>query len=277
MEQNNSQSNETSNIKNTIQDLSTSISFNRKKIHNAGCINTFWLKIIAIVCMTIDHVGACLGIIYVNQQYYLSGLMDMNTYSILRIIGRLAFPIFCYLIVEGLFYTRDVMNYIIRLLIFALISQIPFSLMTRKAPFAFDKNLNVYFTLALGLITIALIDYFKERSNKKDIPTPIFLLLSAVAIICSTSFADTINTDYAGYGVWVIVIFYAFRDKPLLISIGLLIATLLMSNTTELYALIAMIPIVMHNHQKGFSMKYVFYAYYPVHMLALYFVWLALS
>lgn len=277
MENNKSQQEEASYPNRTLNNMSTSIKLNHRIIHNTGFINTFWLKIIAILCMTIDHVGACLGVIYVNNQYYLSGLMDLDTYSILRTIGRLAFPIFCYLIVEGLFYTRDVMNYIIRLLVFALISQIPFSLMTKKTPFAFEQNLNVYFTLALGLITIALINYFKKRYNSKDIPMPIFLLLSAVAIICSTSFANTINTDYAGYGVLVIVIFYVFRDKPLLISVALLIATLLMSNVTELYALLAMIPIVLHNHKKGFSMKYVFYMYYPAHMLILYFVWMALS
>ncbi len=259
----------------TLNDISTSIKFNRKRIHNMGFINTFWLKIIAIFCMTIDHLGACLGLVYQNGTHYLSGFMTLDTYNTLRIIGRVAFPIFCYLIVEGLFYTKNVINYIIRLLLFALLSQIPFSLMTRRAPFEFNQNLNVYFTLALGLITIAAIDYFKERCSKGDIPKPIFIILCAVAIVSTTSFADTIHTDYAGYGVLVIVLFYIFRDKPLLTLIALFLATYYMSNSIEMYALLAMIPIVLHNHKKGPSLKYAFYIYYPLHMLIIYFISLA--
>lgn len=248
------------------------IVFARKQIYNYGFLSTFWLKIIAIICMTVDHVGLCLGLIYKNEGYYLSGLMSFDTYNLLRTIGRLAFPIFCYLIVEGLIYTRDVFNYVLRLFIFAAFSQIPFSLMTKRQALAFDKNLNVYFTLAFGLITIAAIDYFKKLNKKKTINTPIFILLSAVVIICSTSFADSINTDYAGYGVLVIVIFYVFKDKPLFITGALAIATYLMSSGIEMYALCAMVPIILHNHQKGPSLKYVFYLYYPVHMLILYFI-----
>ncbi len=272
MTNNENQNQEMSGTKQTLQDISTSISFNRKRIHNMGFINTFWLKIIAILCMTIDHLGACLGLVYDNGVHYLSGFMSFNTYTVLRTIGRVAFPIFCYLIVEGLIYTKNVMNYIIRLLIFALISQIPFSLMTRKAPFDFQQNLNVYFTLALGLITIAAIDYFRERSKKGDIPKPIFIILCAVVIISSTSFADTVQTDYAGYGVLVIVIFYIFKDMPLLTLFALFLATYYMSNSIEMYALLAMIPIVLHNHQKGPSLKYAFYMYYPIHMLIIYFI-----
>lgn len=246
--------------------------FDRKKIYHTGFLSTFWLKIIAIACMTIDHTGLCLGLVYKNESYYLSGFMSYDTYSLMRTIGRLAFPIFCYLIVEGLFYTHDVFLYTLRLFIFAGLSQIPFSLMTKREAFAFEQNLNVYFTLAFGLITIAAIEYFKKLEKKKTINKPIFVLLSAVVIICSTSFADTINTDYAGYGVLVIIIFYVFKDKPLFITGALAIATYLMSSGVEMYALLAMVPIVLHNHQKGPSLKYIFYMYYPVHMLILYFV-----
>ncbi len=246
--------------------------FDRKKIYHAGFLSTFWLKIIAIICMTVDHAGLCLGLVYKNESYYLSGFMSYDTYSLMRTMGRLAFPIFCYLIVEGLFYTHDVFLYTLRLFIFAGLSQIPFSLMTKREAFAFEQNLNVYFTLAFGLITIAAIEYFKKLEKKKTINTPIFVLLSAVVIICSTSFADTINTDYAGYGVVVIVIFYVFKDKPLFIAGALAIATHIMSSGIEMYALLAMVPIVLHNHQKGPSLKYIFYMYYPVHMLILYFI-----
>lgn len=252
------------------------IVFARKKIHQLGFINTFWLKIFAIIFMTIDHMAICLGLTYTDGRYFLSGLMTRDTYDMFRTIGRLAFPIFCYLIVEGLTYTKNVMNYIIRLFIFALLSQVPFSLMTKREPFVFQNNLNVYFTLALGLITIAVIDYFRKKQKKGEINKPIFFLISAVAIICTTTFADTIRTDYSGYGVLVIIIFYVFKDKPLLTLLALYIATYNMSSNLEMYALFSLIFIVLHNHQKGPSMKYFFYLYYPLHMLILYGISLAI-
>ncbi len=248
------------------------VTFFRKKVHHSGFINTFTLKIIAIICMTIDHIGACLGTTYYNGNYYLSGLMSIDTYTLLRIIGRIAFPIFCYLIVEGLFYTKDVFAYVLRLLIFALFSQIPFSLLTRGEALSFSKNLNVFFTLAIGLITISGMEYCKTCCKKNIVNKPMCVFLDMVAVVCAVSFADTINCDYAGYGIVVIVIFYVLKDRPFLITLGLLLATLAMSEMMELFALIAMIPILLHNHQKGPSMKYVFYSYYPVHMLIIYFI-----
>lgn len=261
------------NENNTLDNLIEPIVFARKKLHHMGFLNTFWLKIIAIICMTMDHVGVCIGTTYVNGKYYLSGLMTYDTYSFLRTIGRIAFPIFCYLIVEGFFHTRDVLNYAVRLLIFALISQIPFSLMTRRDPLDFSMNLNVYFTLFLGLVTIATIDHFRKLYKKNTINLPVLIILGAVTVLCTTTFAETIHSDYSSFGVMCIVLFYVFRDKPILLATGLFLAIHFMSNPTELYALIALIPIILHNHKKGPSIKYTFYVYYPVHMLVLYFIY----
>ena len=92
------------------------IDFTRKKLQRMGFLSTFWLKIIAIICMTIDHIGVCLGTVYKNGSYYLSGFMSFDTYNVLRIIGRIAFPIFCYLIVEGFFHTSDLKKYFFRII-----------------------------------------------------------------------------------------------------------------------------------------------------------------
>lgn len=257
---------------NTLDNLIEPIVFVRKKLHHMGFLNTFWLKVIAIICMTIDHVGVAMGTTYVNGKTYLSGLMTYDTYYHLRIVGRIAFPIFCYLIVEGFFHTRNVLNYAVRLLVFALISQIPFSLMTRRDPLDFSMNLNVYFTLFLGLVTIATVDYFKKLYKKNTINLPVFIILSVVTVICTTTFAETIYSDYSSFGVVCILLFYIFRDKPIMLALGLFLAIHYMSNPTELYALIALIPIILHNHKKGPSLKYTFYAYYPAHMVILYFI-----
>ncbi len=119
-------------------------------------LSTFWLKIIAIITMTIDHTAVCLETPY---------------YTLMRGIGRIAFPIFCYLIVEGFFYTRCLWKYILRLFVFALISQIPFNLMLYKSPCYTGGYLNVYFTLLIGLITIYLVNKLitqcRDIQNKK--------------------------------------------------------------------------------------------------------------
>jgi len=242
-----------------------------KQYHNQGILSTFWLKIIAIISMTIDHAGVCLGTSYINGTYYLSGFMSYDTYNYLRIIGRIAFPIFCYLIVEGFFYTKNVFNYITRLFLFGFISQVPFSLMSKGIVMDFS-NTNVYFTLCIGLITITCLNYCKKYYKNHTISFPIFLLINTVIVICSTSFADTLGTDYAGYGICIIIIFYLLRGKYIFILLGILFTTLIFSSKMELYCLIALVPITLHNHKKGPSLKYFFYLYYPLHMLVLYFI-----
>ena len=96
-------------------------------------LNSFQLKCIAIVTMLIDHIGA---IIFPTQMGF-------------RIIGRFSFPIFCFLLVEGFHHTKDVKKYMIRLGIFALISEIPYDLAFRNVFLEFERQ-NVFFTLLLG-------------------------------------------------------------------------------------------------------------------------------
>ncbi len=241
----------------------------RQTLKSCKCLNSFTLKLIAIICMTIDHIGAVIGTKYVDGKLYLSGAFKADFYRILRDIGRIAFPIFCYLIVEGYYHTSNVWKYTLRLFIFALISQIPFSLATHKTPFNFS-SLNVFFTLCMGLLCVIL---FPIKSESRH--TPAQTAFSFISIIGISALSVLLNTDYSIFGILLILIFYIFRGEPVKIFIAMLICIVLFENPQELFALISIIPIALHNGKKGPSVKYAFYVYYPLHLTILYFIYKA--
>lgn len=235
-------------------------------------INTFWLKLLAIVVMTVDHFAVATGIVYIEEKevYYLSGFMTIENYELLREIGRIAFPIFCYSIVEGFFYTKDVLKYSLRLLVFAFISQVPFSLVLYGKPFLKGGDINVYFTLFLGLVAITFLDYYCNQFKNEEIPGISTLAPGIIIAFLAAALGEFLHTDYGALGVMFIILFYIFRRKPVLIGIGLFVLIWFFSSKTELYALIALIPILLHNGKKGPGLKYFFYLYYPLHLTALY-------
>ena len=121
------------------------------------------LKIIAIITMLIDHIGAgVLGRLLVvrgmNEAADLNAWIDANstlviTYQMMRFVGRLAFPIFCFLLVEGFLHTRSAAKYAFRMLLFAVVSEIPFDLALKGAWYYPEKQ-NVYVTLLIGLLVL---------------------------------------------------------------------------------------------------------------------------
>lgn len=244
--------------------------------------NSFMLKLIAVITMTIDHVGAVFGT--VNDD----GILPEGTYTLLRTIGRLAFPIFCYLLVDGFFYTRNLKKYILRLACFAILSQYPYSLAIHKnISFYF---LNIFFTLTLGMIVIAAIHYCIYRLQACD-TTQQIVLLPGIAITLSAFWvADNFNMSYGIYGIMLILIFYFFRlqesdyqnTKKQLIYLTLEfvligVITYQFSSDLQIYCLAALIPIYMHNHKKGIGMKYFFYLYYPLHLLVIYGIYMLIQ
>lgn len=217
-------------------------------------MSVFALKILAILAMSLDHIAAVF-------------LSPINMpYLLMRGFGRIAFPIFCFLIVEGYYHTRDVKKYMIRLAGFALVSEIPFDLCFYQKPFYWQHQ-NVFFTLALGLITIYAIDEIKKRFSTSYI---IALVLQFAVIILAMTTAWFLSTDYSMLGILIIIAFYVGRGNIIQIAISICIVTLYLGNTFQLYSLLALIPIYLYNGKKGPSMRYVFYVFYPAHMLILY-------
>lgn len=136
------------------------------------------LKLIAIITMIIDHTGATIvqKMLMINAD---NGLL-FGMYTVMRSIGRISFPIFCFLLVEGYLHTRNVRKYAVRLAIFAIISDIPFDLALHNTPFNFGYQ-NVYFTLLIGLLTLIGFRTLKEKAEVKNW-LPVTAVLGAVAL-----------------------------------------------------------------------------------------------
>ena len=222
-------------------------------------LNGFHLKLIAICTMLIDHMGYTL----------FPGVMW------LRCVGRVAFPIFCFLIAEGCVYTHDRKKYALRLLVFALLSEIPYNLMNSGMIWdPYDQN--VLWTLLTGALVCWLIDWALKKC------TPLSFVLTGAAMVAAYWLLEAFRTDYGGWGMLLVAAFYGVHRAPsgavvkmiaqafglAFFSIGVMGGYL----SIELWSLAALVPIWLYNGQRGFSNKavqYGFYAFYPVHILAL--------
>ncbi len=222
-------------------------------------LNGFHLKLIAICTMFIDHMGHTL----------FPGVMW------LRCIGRVAFPIFCFLIAEGCIYTHDRKKYAARLLVFALLSEIPFNLMTGGWVWnPYDQN--VLWTLLAGALVCWLADWALKKR------TVWAFVLTGAVMVAAYWLLELINTDYGGWGMLLVAMFYCAQRSPYrrvvkmateafwltFFSIAVMGGVL----SIELWCLWALVPIWLYNGQRGFSNKavqYGFYAFYPVHILVL--------
>ena len=128
-------------------------------------LNGAQLKLIAIVSMLIDHINK--SMIYPNLVTNDGFLTKLS--NLFDIIGRIAFPLFCFLLVEGFYKTHSRKKYLLNLIIFGVISEVPFDMFTTAS--FFNKNWNnVMFSLALVLVTIWIIDTLKEKMKDKRFP-----------------------------------------------------------------------------------------------------------
>ena len=221
-------------------------------------LNGFHLKLIAACTMFIDHMGYTL----------FPGVMW------LRCIGRVAFPIFCFLIAEGCVHTHDRKKYALRLFVFAVLSEIPFNLMTGWAVWnPYDQN--VLWTLLLGAAVCWLMDGALKRRT-----APAFVLTGA-AMVAAFWLLEVFCTDYGGWGMLLVALFYGVRRAPYgqaakmaaqAVGLAFFCIGVMGGVTIELWALTALVPIWLYNGQRGFSHKavqYGFYAFYPLHILIL--------
>jgi len=237
------------------------------------------LKWIAILTMLIDHIGAALlerallpqianAVLAGNAFNFLP--TDYHTWynfdSILRYIGRLSFPIFCFLLVEGFLHTKNVKGYLLRLGLFALISEIPFDLAFNGSILELTSQ-NVFFTLFIGLTVLLVLQYFEETLPSHLLP------LRYLVAITGMMFALFLRTDYDALGVLLIVLLYEFRASRKWQCIIGALAMLFNSYTAPF----AFLFIWFYNGERGKQLpKYFFYAFYPVHLLVLFFIQLLL-
>ena len=230
------------------------------------------LKIIAMISMLIDHIGASIienGVLpKVSSDSVISGnVAALHTYNVwygvdmvMRFIGRLAFPVFCFLLIEGFLHTRDWKKYTLRLLAFGFISEIPFDLAFHRRFFDFSYQ-NVFFTLLLGVLVMAGMQYFEKKS---ELSIALNYSGQAVVVIVGMSAAFLMRTDYGAFGVFVIAGLYFLRKQEAWQTVFGCVAF-----CWEFTAPLAFIPIRMYSGKRGMDLKYVFYAFYPVHLLIL--------
>ena len=233
------------------------------------CINALELKLLAMALMLCDHMWATV-------------LPDIGWISNL---GRLAFPIFAFQIVEGFYQTHDRKKYIRRMLVFALISEIPFDLMTSGVWF-YPFHQNVMMTFLIGLLMLSWMERVRGTLWK-------YLLVSAICAALSIVLGSIVMADYFQFGLLTVLLFYWTRDWKYGwviqlagmiwihgIYMGSLELTMHLFGQTFVIpqqglAVLSLIPIWMYNGKQGYHSKpvqYACYAFYPVHMLILYFL-----
>lgn len=227
------------------------------------------LHIIAMTCMLFDHAWAT--------------VVTGNEW--MTCVGRIAFPIFAFLLVEGFYHTHDLKKYLRRLLIFALISEIPFNLVAGGS-FFYPFHQNVLWTFLISLLCISLVDRLRQRCSL--IP---FLLISFVILFVGFALGFLTFVDYYGYGVLTVAAFYFFRGRKWWCYLGqaaalfwinwealggqmypVTLGSLSFHIPQQGFALLALIPIWLYHGRQGLHSKkfrYFCYAFYPVHLLIL--------
>ena len=230
------------------------------------------LKLIACLIMLIDHASFSL-LHYYMMMYHMDIVPQTYTklnqlYEIGRGIGRIAFPIFCFFLVEGFFRTHNILKYIGRTLLFAIISELPFDLAHYKEAFYPDHQ-NVLFTLTLGLLMMLLLKHIKSGIAGLDVPTKVIASLCAVAGFAEL--ASLLNVDYSYKGILLIAVLYFFREyKPFNLLAGAAAVS------WEANGPVAFILLYFYDPDQKPKLKYFFYWFYPVHLALLYLIGLIL-
>lgn len=240
-----------------------------------GRLSQEGLKTVACVSMLIDHIGAILVLNCYYQAAPAERAAWLELYELLRVIGRLAFPIYCFLLVEGTFHTKNPTRYGLRLLLAALLAELPFDLAFSGA--VDWQSQSVMVTLLLGFL---LLEAMKKLPH---------LLLKLLAVLPFAAAADYLGTDYGAKGILVIALFAFTRELPhsllwqflglwFIFSPGhLMLLNWLAGGGVEIQemAILAVMPIALYSGRKATqstALQWAFYLFYPVHLLILYLI-----
>lgn len=227
--------------KNKIQIKEKIMKVNGNMLSKTRILSGYSLKCIAMLSMLIDHTGAIL----------------FPECLFLRIIGRLAFPIYCFLLVEGAMHTSNEIKYLGRLFLFALISEIPFDL-AFFGTFLYSGAQNVFWTLFFGLAAIVLIKRYPK----------LWFLFFIFPVL-----AEWMRTDYGAIGVFFILLFYFLYDRFYYKQLSFaLVNTVAFLGEVQMYAGLAAILLMLYNGRRGRKAGYFFYIFYPLHLLLLHFL-----
>ena len=224
-------------------------------------MSSFTLKILALFFMIIDHIGF---IFFPSELIY-------------RAIGRLALPLFAYQMAVGFSHTKNKRNHILKLLVFAIICQIPYMLMLNL--YRIPMTLNILFTFVLSLLTISTLERitfdksFIKHFNFKALFKNCWLLVLSIGLIALGCY---LNVDYTWYGIILTTIFYfTLKNKVLSISLFFILINLkflIGKSTMDALAyssLFDIIFILFFNGKKDYSHPWIFYLLYILHFVLL--------
>ncbi|MEG0961538.1 MAG: TraX family protein [Lachnospiraceae bacterium] len=207
-------------------------------------IDAYALKWIAMICMTIDHTGSIL----------------FPQYQWMRIIGRLAFPIYCFLLVEGAMHTHNIRQYELKVLLLSIVSEVMFDLSLYQTIW-YPGHQNVCFTLLLGLL---MIDFLKRSK---------YTAYKVITVVVAVLLGELCMLDYGAGGILFIFCFYVFYQQAAKQQIGFILLNFLyFGSGIQIFAGLAAFPMFLYNQKPGKKMKNLFYIYYPAHLLILYLI-----
>ena len=221
-----------------------------------SALSSFVLRLIALVCMCVDHAGLAL----------------FPSASAFRCVGRLAFPLYCFLLTQGFAHTRDIRAYARRLLLLACVSEIPFDLAVNLSTNSILKghvleftSQNVFFTLAIGMIVLTVLEGLRVLQIDTILKT--ILIVGVTALGAALAYA--LHTDYGVIGVLAICAAYGFRNQKKELQMAVPCVVLSVLNMSELCALVDAGIVHFYNGKRGLKLKWVFYIFYPLHLLIL--------
>ena len=230
--------------------------FKHKNLQKFQILNGAQLKYIAFASMLIDHINKAL--IWPNLEG--GGALQFIS-SIFDVIGRISFPLFSFFIVEGFFRTHDKKKYLLHLIFFAVISEIPYDMFSSKVILEFRLN-NVLFSLALSLISIWILDEFRKRYEDKL--GKFWILISIPLLIIMFFVSNFVSGDYDFHAILTAFVFYMLYERPVA---GAICAYLTI--VKEVWSILGFGLTILYNGEKGKQNKIFNYLFYPVHLFIL--------
>ena len=229
-----------------------------KKLEKLRILDGTSLKLIAMISMVFDHVG---------DMFFPDALW-------MRMIGRLAMPLFSFCIAEGYAHTKNKQRYLLRMGVFALVSEIPFDL-------AFEGRVglghqNIMLSFFLAILALMLFDRIRGEGKEHAVGKTLLgiLCVCAVAVL-----ALVLRADYTLFAVLAVFLFYVLRNRHPLLRCGVGVSFLALTRTVGYYRAtgLSLIPLLLYNGKRGRGLKWLFYAFYPGHLLLLYLLKTALG
>ena len=225
-----------------------------KKLEKLRILDGTSLKLIAMISMVFDHVG----------DMFFPGALWM------RMIGRLAMPLFSFCIAEGYAHTKNKQRYLLRMGVFALVSEIPFDLaFTGRVGL---EHQNIMLTFFLAILALRLFDRIRgERTGEKGSYSVWRTALGTLAVLAMAVLALLVKADYTIFAVIAVFLFYVLKDCRPIVRDGVGVGFLALTRTVGYYCTtgLSLVPLLLYNGKRGRGLKWLFYFFYPGHLLLL--------